>query len=200
MKKIIFPIISIILFFYLNACSGYKPIYSSSNVNFIIEDHSIKGEERLANLIYRKLRNITSSNKDDQAIQSISISIETKKEKKATVKNSAGKILEYEISLNTNIIINDFITITSRQPLQLRPLLPIPSLTASYLLKALIFVIQVKITNFKMILTTRHTINKISFLSQHLRTIETYGRFIIITKEIAITIIGCLKNDAISFC
>ena len=35
MKKIIFLIISIILFFYLNACAGYKPIYSSSNFNFI---------------------------------------------------------------------------------------------------------------------------------------------------------------------
>jgi hypothetical protein len=110
MKKITFLTISIILFVYVNACTGYTPIYSSQNFNFKIEDYSIKGEERLANLIYRKLRNISSSNKDDQAIQSISISIETKKEKKATVKNSAGKILEYEISLNTNIIINDFLT------------------------------------------------------------------------------------------
>ena len=110
MKKITFLTISIILFFYVNACTGYTPIYSSQNFNFKIEDYSIKGEERLANLIYRKLRNISSSNKDDQTVQSISISIETKKERKATVKNSAGKILEYEISLNTNIIINDFLT------------------------------------------------------------------------------------------
>ena len=64
MKKIIFLIISIILFFYLNACAGYKPIYSSSNFNFIIENHSIKGEEKLANSIYRNLYNISLSNKD----------------------------------------------------------------------------------------------------------------------------------------
>ena len=110
MKKIIFLIISIILFFYLNACAGYKPIYSSSNFNFIIEDHSIKGEERLANSIYRNLYNISLSNKNNPAAQSISLSIETNKARRATVKNSAGKILEYEINLNTNIIIKDFLT------------------------------------------------------------------------------------------
>ena len=110
MKKIIFLIISIILFFYLNACAGYKPIYSSSNFNFIIEDHSIKGEERLANSIYRNLYNISLSNKNNQAAQSVSLSIDTKKERIATVKNSAGKILEYEININTNIIVKDFLT------------------------------------------------------------------------------------------
>ena len=110
MKKITFLTISIILFVYVNACTGYAPIYSSQNFNFKIEDYSIKGEERLANLIYRKLRNISSSNKDNQAIQSISISIETKKERKPTIKNNVGKILEYEINLNTTIIVNDFLT------------------------------------------------------------------------------------------
>ena len=110
MKKIIFLIISIILFFYLNACAGYKPIYSSSNFNFIIKDHSIKGEERLANSIYRNLYNISLSNKNNTAAQSISLSIETKKERKPTIKNNAGKILEYQINLNTKIIINDFLT------------------------------------------------------------------------------------------
>ena len=110
MKKIIFLIISIILFFYLNACAGYKPIYGSSNFNFIIEDHSIKGEERLANLIYRNLYNISSSNKNKPTARSISLSIETTKERRATVKNSAGKILEYEINLNTHITIKDFLT------------------------------------------------------------------------------------------
>ena len=110
MKKIIFLIISIILFFYLNACAGYKPIYGSSNFNFIIEDYSIKGEERLANSIYKNLYNISLSNKNNSAARSISLTIETTKERRATVKNSAGKILEYEINLNTHIIIKDFLT------------------------------------------------------------------------------------------
>ena len=110
MKKLTFLIISGILFLYVSACAGYTPIYSSSQFNFIIENHSIKGEERLANLIYRKLYNISLSNKDNLDAQSISLSVLTKKEKKPTIKNSAGKILEYEINLNSNIVINDFYT------------------------------------------------------------------------------------------
>ena len=110
MKKITFLIISSILFIYINACTGYTPIYSSSNFNFKIEDYSLKGEERLANLIYRKLYNVSLSNKNSLDTQSISLSIETDKERKPTVKNNAGKILEYQINLNTKIIINDFLT------------------------------------------------------------------------------------------
>ena len=110
MKKITFLIISSILFIYINACTGYTPIYSSSNFNFKIADYALKGEERLANLIYRKLYNVSLSNKDNPDAQSISLSIETDKERKPTVKNSAGKILEYKINLNTKIIINNFLT------------------------------------------------------------------------------------------
>jgi hypothetical protein len=110
MKKIIFIIISSILFFSSSSCSGYKSIYSSSNFNFKIEDYSIKGDERLGNLIYRKLYSTSLSNNNNPTAQSIILSIETNKEKKSTVKNNAGKILEYEIKLNTKIIIDDFLT------------------------------------------------------------------------------------------
>ena len=110
MKKLTSIIISGILFLYVSACTGYTPIYSSSQFNFIIENHSIKGEERLANLIYKKLYNVSLSNKDNLNAQSISLSVLTKKEKKPTIKNSAGKILEYEINLNSSIVINDFYT------------------------------------------------------------------------------------------
>ena len=110
MKKITFLIISSILFIYINACTGYTPIYSSSNFNFKIADYALKGEERLANLIYRKLYNVSLSNKDNPDAQSISLSIETDKIRKPTIKNNAGKILEYQINLNTKIIINDFLT------------------------------------------------------------------------------------------
>ena len=64
----------------------------------------------MANLIYKKLYNVSLSNKDNLNAQSISLSVLTKKEKKPTIKNSAGKILEYEINLNSNIVINDFYT------------------------------------------------------------------------------------------
>ena len=110
MKKLTLLIISGILFLYVSACAGYTPIYGSSKFNFKIENHSIKGEKRLANLIYRKLYNVSLSNKDNLNTHSISLSILTTKEKKPTIKNSAGEILEYEINLNSNIVINDFYT------------------------------------------------------------------------------------------
>ena len=110
MKKVTLFIISVLLCFYINACTGYTPIYNSANFNFKIKDHSLRGEERLAKLIYKKLNSISLSNKDDLDVQSISLSIETRKEKKSTVKNNAGKILEYQINLNTNVVINDFLT------------------------------------------------------------------------------------------
>jgi len=110
MKKITFLIIFSILFIYINSCTGYVPVYSSSNFNFKIEDYSLKGEERLANLIYRKINNVSIANKNKQDVRGIYLTIQTNKEKKPTVKNNAGKILEYQINLNSNIIISDFLT------------------------------------------------------------------------------------------
>ncbi len=66
MKKIIsFIIISTILSVLISSCADYKPIYATSNFNFKIEDHSISGDKKLGNLIYRKLNNISLSNKDN---------------------------------------------------------------------------------------------------------------------------------------
>tara|TARA_Y100000590_G_scaffold350678_1_gene402683 strand:- start:203 stop:700 length:498 start_codon:yes stop_codon:yes gene_type:complete len=111
MKKIIFvTFISIILSVLKSGCTGYEPIYATSNYKFKIEEHTIKGDIKLGNSIYRKLNNISLSNKNNPDLRSITLSIETIKEKRATVKNSVGNILEYEMSLNTNIIINDFLT------------------------------------------------------------------------------------------
>ena len=111
MKKIIFLNFAfIILFVFASGCTGYKPIYATSNFNFKIEEHVIKGDIKLGNLIYRKLNNISLSNKNNPDLRSIIISIESKKGKRATVKNSIGNTLEYEINLDTNITINDFLT------------------------------------------------------------------------------------------
>ena len=110
MKKTIYLIISFIFLTYINACSGYKPIFGSSNLQFEIADHLIKGNKKLGNQIYSKLYNLSNSNKNNPDSQSIHIVIETTKDKIPTVKNSAGKILEYKITLNTNVIINDYLS------------------------------------------------------------------------------------------
>ena len=110
MKKIIYPIISLIILININACVGYKPIFSSSNLQFEIADYLIKGNKKLGNQIYSKLYSLSNLNKNNPEAQSLYISIEVSKDKTATIKNSAGKILEYKIILNSNIIVKNFLT------------------------------------------------------------------------------------------
>ena len=39
-----------------NSCTGYKPIFSSNNLNFEISNHSISGDRRLGNQLYLKIK------------------------------------------------------------------------------------------------------------------------------------------------
>ena len=109
MKKITYLIISIIFLIFINACAGYKPIYTT-NLQFKIVDYSIKSNKKLGRQIYYKLYNSFKSNQNNAQAQSVIISIDTTKNKDATVKDSTGKILEYRIILNSNIIIKDYLT------------------------------------------------------------------------------------------
>ena len=54
MKKIASLSIAFILLVYLSACAGYKPIFSSSNLQFKINDYFIQGNKKLGNQIYSK--------------------------------------------------------------------------------------------------------------------------------------------------
>ena len=109
MKKKTYLIISFIILICINACTGYKPIFSSPNIKFKIADYSVEGDNKLGNQIYSKLNNLTIINKDQAGVQSIYISIKVLKQKKATVKDSTGKILEYKINLNTQVIVNNYL-------------------------------------------------------------------------------------------
>ena len=110
MKKITSLIILFVLFISINGCSGYKPIFGSSNFEFEIADYLIEGDKKLGNQIYYKLSNLTKSNKNQREIKSIYITIKTLKEKNATAKDSTGKILEYKMNLNTKVIVKNYLT------------------------------------------------------------------------------------------
>ena len=110
MKKIAYPIFSLILLILINGCAGYEPIFGSTNLQFEIADYSVKGNKILGNKMYSKLYGLSKSKKNDQNLRSIDLVIEISKDKKATTKDSAGKILEYKITLNTDIKVTDFIT------------------------------------------------------------------------------------------
>ena len=109
MKKITYLIISLIFLSFINACAGYKPIYTT-NLQFEIADYSIEGNKILGNKIYSKLYSSSKSRKDNQNLRSIDLVIKISKDKNATVKDSTGKILEYKITLNTDVKVTDFIT------------------------------------------------------------------------------------------
>ena len=109
MKKIAYLIVSIIFLNFINACAGYKPIYTT-DLQFEIADYSIKTNKKLGRQIYSKLYNLSKSNKKSTKTQSITIIIDITKNKTATAKNSAGKVLEYRIILSSNIIIKDYLT------------------------------------------------------------------------------------------
>ena len=109
MKKITYPIISIIILIFINACAGYKPIYKA-NLQFEIADYSIKTNKKLGRQIYSKLNTLSKTKKNNSDAQSITIVIDTTKNKNATVKDTTGKVLEYKITLTCNIIIKDYLT------------------------------------------------------------------------------------------
>ena len=110
MKKVIYPIFSFILLLFINGCAGYEPIFGSTNLQFEIADYSIEGNKILGNKIYSKLYSLSKSKKNDQNLRSVNLVIKVSKDKNVTTKDSAGKILQYKITLNTDIKVTDFIT------------------------------------------------------------------------------------------
>ena len=110
MKKIIFTIYFICLFNVISSCSGYKPIFSTTNLQFKINNHYIKGATILGNLLYSKLKNLSKFDKNNEGAKGIDIVLNVSKTKKSTSKDRAGKILEYRISLNTDVEVTDFLS------------------------------------------------------------------------------------------
>ena len=110
MKKISYLLISLILLINISACSGYKPIFSSSNLEFEIADYSISGDKEIGNKIITKLYNLTKSTKKTSGTKNIYILISPLLNKNATAKDSAGKILGYKINLSTTVTIKDIMT------------------------------------------------------------------------------------------
>ncbi len=110
MKKIFYLLISFIILINIGACAGYKPIFGSSNLEFKIAEYSISGNKKLGNIIYFKLYDLSRSNKKTLETKNIYLLIDVSKDKKATAKDSAGKILGYKINLSTTITIKDVMT------------------------------------------------------------------------------------------
>ena len=63
MKKIYYILISLIFLTNISACTGYKPIFGSTNLEFKITDYAITGDKKIGNQIYSRLYNLCSGTK-----------------------------------------------------------------------------------------------------------------------------------------
>ena len=110
MKKIFYLLTTFVLLIYVESCTGYKPIFGSSNLEFKITDYSILGDKKLGNQIYSKLYSLSRSTKNTLETKNIYILINASQNKNATAKSSSGKILGYRINLSSTITIKDSMT------------------------------------------------------------------------------------------
>ncbi len=110
MKKISYFILIVSLLLSSAGCAGYKPIFSSSKIKFNISEYTLSGDKNLGNIIYSNLHSLTEINKNDPEAKNIYLTIDISKQKNATSKDSAGKIIAYKINLQTKVTISDFLT------------------------------------------------------------------------------------------
>ncbi len=110
MNKIFYNIAAVIFLVILTSCAGYEPIFSTSKIGFKIADYSISGDNKIGNQLYVKLNDISKSSQNNSSARKIYILIKASKNKKPTAKNNAGKILGYNISITSKIIIKDLAT------------------------------------------------------------------------------------------
>ena len=110
MKKNTFTILLIVLLIFINGCSDYKPIFSSTNLEFNIANYSLEDNKTLGEKIYSKLKRASKLNGNNENVRKIDILIKASQNKKATAKDASGKILQYKISLNIDVKIKDYLT------------------------------------------------------------------------------------------
>ena len=90
-KIIFFCFLTVIL---TNGC-GYKPIYSSSNLNLKLNKINFESN-KINNQIVRSLKSFSNP----EGLKSYDINIETKKEKRIVSKNSKGDTELYELKIS----------------------------------------------------------------------------------------------------
>ena len=110
MKKNTFTILLIVLLIFINGCSDYKPIFSSTNLEFNIANYSLEDNKTLGEKIYSRLKRASKLNGNNENVRKIDILIKASQNKKATAKDASGKILQYKISLNIDVKIKDYLT------------------------------------------------------------------------------------------
>ena len=104
MKKIYL----LVLVLFLTNCSGYKPIFSTKDVNFFIDKIIITDNDKISYKIKKKLKPYSSENTNKIKIN---LNINSSKEIKIIAKDNKGDALMFNLIINSSIEIlsNDII-------------------------------------------------------------------------------------------
>ena len=104
MKKICL----LVLVLFLTNCSGYKPIFSTKDVNFFIDKIIITDNDKISYKIKNRLKPYSSENTNKIKIN---LNINSSKEIKIIAKDNKGDALMFNLIINSSIEIlsNDII-------------------------------------------------------------------------------------------
>ena len=105
MRKIFIVIILLIL----NNCAGYKPIFSSKDVNFYIGEIIIKEDNKLIRNIVKNLKPYTIQNDKQRITLELSLNIKEEITLKDTKGNAVSEEMEIVLEVKTSLENNDLI-------------------------------------------------------------------------------------------
>ena len=83
---------------------GYTPIYSTKELNFVINNINLEGERNINKIINQRLKNYS---KNKQAKNIYDIGIASSLEKKITTKDKKGNPTQFSIRLIVAVSVND---------------------------------------------------------------------------------------------
>ena len=110
MKKITY-LISILFFLSLMSnCTGYQPIYGSTDFKFKIAEYTIEGNKKIGNKLYAKLNKLSKSQKNLSDTSQVFLTINVEENKKKMASDTAGQTIEYEITINATVNVKNYIT------------------------------------------------------------------------------------------
>ena len=97
-KKIL--LLSVFILF-INGC-GYKPIYSTKDQNFSLENINYQGEIKVNNLINKILKNYSNNS---NAKNTYEITINSSLKKNIITKNKKGNAIRFSLDLSIDLIV-----------------------------------------------------------------------------------------------
>tara|TARA_B100001057_G_scaffold421943_1_gene443167 strand:- start:29 stop:484 length:456 start_codon:yes stop_codon:yes gene_type:complete len=96
MKKICL----LILVLFLTNCSGYKPVFSTKDINFFIDQITITDNDKISYKIKKKLKPYSSENINKIKIN---LNINSSKEIKIISKDNKGDALMFNLIVNSSV-------------------------------------------------------------------------------------------------